>query len=386
MRIGPPIPDLDHILNLEPGVPVSDWRLNVPAHPACYVLEDAQGRPVLLATVRDLRAALTRRLQASHDASAGVDLTGVVRRVRYRAVCGRLEADWLYLEHARVLFPNRYRTWIRRWRSHWIGADVSAPIPLMQVHTQPQAFPEACFGPVIDGRTARKALQAIEDLFDLCREHEILKQTPHGTACDYKAMGRCPAPCDGSVPMDQYRQRVIEAIGFLCGDQALWRERLEQDMRDAAVDRAFERAGRLKQKLDQAKTLAAGPFSAWRSLDQFEFLCLETGPRRTRRLLWIRGGFITPMADWRGAMDPSVTEALWQAVMRWRCRPKAGMEDVERLGLIARHLADRPEAFWPMEDWDSPEKLNAKLSAAESAPEETASVSELESMEDQPAG
>ena len=64
-------------------------------------------------------------------------------------------------------------------------------------------------GPVEDKNVAGKLIEDIADWFDLCRYYHILVESPNAKACAYKEMGKCPAPCDGSISMPQYR-RMIE--------------------------------------------------------------------------------------------------------------------------------------------------------------------------------
>ena len=72
----------------------------------------AEDRPVQLLCVKNLRYSLERRLGASaEDAgpSKRVNYHEVVRRVHWRRVDSAFEADAVYLEAARAIFPQTYR-------------------------------------------------------------------------------------------------------------------------------------------------------------------------------------------------------------------------------------------------------------------------------------
>ena len=49
-------------------------------------------------------------------------------------------------------------------------------------------------------------------LRDLCRKHDILVQAPTGQACVYHEMGRCPAPCDGSMTLEEPSYSGLHAL------------------------------------------------------------------------------------------------------------------------------------------------------------------------------
>ena len=59
---------------------------------------------------------------------------------------------------------------------------------------------------------AARLIQLVEDSFDLCRYYNILVESPNTKACAYKEMGKCPAPCDGTIPMSQYHQMIEQSV------------------------------------------------------------------------------------------------------------------------------------------------------------------------------
>src|SRR5687767_15090654 len=108
----------------------------VPAKWVVYLLADADGRPVQLLCVKNLRYSLKRRLGTEEQASGAgagpsrrVNYRDLVRRVYWRRVDSAFEADWLYYEAARLLFPQTYQGMVG-FRPAWF------------VHVNPEAnFP-----------------------------------------------------------------------------------------------------------------------------------------------------------------------------------------------------------------------------------------------------
>src|ERR1700742_2290560 len=83
----------------------------VPAKGAVYLLADEDGRPVQLLCVGNLRQSLKRRLIGEEQVgpSRRVNYRDLVRRISWRRIDSPFEADWVYFEAAREVFPQTYR-------------------------------------------------------------------------------------------------------------------------------------------------------------------------------------------------------------------------------------------------------------------------------------
>ena len=271
----------------------------MPAKGVVYLLVSADEgveRPMLLATVGDLRAALQRRLA---DSPADVK----TKRLQYGQLCTRVywrqvhssfAANFWYGQAAHALFPETARALIP-WRdSWWIAVERDAattPFPRFRKTTNLSDPALAYVGPVRDKHVAARLIESLEDLFDLCRYHNILVQTPHGKACAYKEMGKCPAPCDGSESLGSYRARVDAALAFAANEnREAWRAGVEAEMKAAAAEQEFEKAGRIKQRLQRAGLWSAnGGEEVARRLEEFAFLTLQPGKGKPWVEPWIAG-------------------------------------------------------------------------------------------------
>lgn len=84
--------------------------------------------------------------------------------------------------------------------------------------------------------------------FDLCRYYHILIEAPNGNACAYKEMGRCPAPCDGTVSMAHYHQQMRDAIDC-AADRNAWKNSASKKMTEASDAMDFEAAELCKRRI-----------------------------------------------------------------------------------------------------------------------------------------
>src|SRR5215213_254433 len=97
--------------DFDPAGDFESFLKAVPAKWVVYLLADADDRPVQLLCVKNLRYSLKRRLGTDEDLgpSKRVNYRDLVRRVHWRRVDSAFEADCVYFEAARLVFPGTYR-------------------------------------------------------------------------------------------------------------------------------------------------------------------------------------------------------------------------------------------------------------------------------------
>jgi DNA polymerase-3 subunit epsilon len=264
-----------------------------PAVPAVFLLTDASAAPVLLARTQNLRRLLLSRLveAPAEAATKRADLSEVVRTVRWRAVHCAFEARWRHLCAARILYPRDYRRQLDFGPAWYLHVDWSPPIPEISVSERVWIEPGEFAGPWLSRRECAAALDGLRDLFDLCRYPEQVARTPHGKRCAYADMGRCDAPCDGSVPPRAYVERTRAAWRFVCGGAAAWIEAAQARMRSSAAGQRFELAAQIKQQIAFAQHWSTEWSAAVRPVEETNLvLAIPATRRRAWKLFLFRSG------------------------------------------------------------------------------------------------
>jgi excinuclease UvrABC nuclease subunit len=199
-------------------------------------------------------------------------------------------------------------------------------------------------------------IELAEDAFDLCRYYQVLIESPHGRACAYKEMGKCPAPCDGSVSMESYRRLVDLSLQTLIDPRPMLRDQ-DRRMREAAADLRFEIAGKIKQHADQLGQLGKGQFRHVRPLNDFRYLCLQHGPALgMAKVFVITPGHIAHIATMID--EPATASGLLRLVFETAQQPLAApltKDQAERIGIVSHHLFVAKSAhgvFLPLADVD----------------------------------
>ncbi len=275
----------DQSAEFRPDAPVAPLLESVPAKWVVYLFADDTGAPFQLLCVKNLRSSLQRRLGEENELAPGrrVPYRQVVRRIWWRRVDSAIEADFAYAAAAEALFPAIHRQFIESRRPWWIEIFPDATHPRFVRTDRPQ--PEEgkrLFGPLVSKAAAGRVIETLEDAFDLCRYYNILIQAPHGAACAYKQMHKCPAPCDGSISVPMYRQMIHQAIDFLEHPAGVIQQHTDR-MQSAAAAMQFEDAGRVKSYVQQLTELAD---LSLRPLEELQFLAVLRGPRMNQTKLW----------------------------------------------------------------------------------------------------
>ena len=253
----------------------------IPAKPAIYACFSPQGVPIVAATTANLRKALQNRIAGESESKRNhVNYAEFAQTIRFRCVGSAFAASWWYYRTVRSLFPTRY-TAMLAWKPAWfVTLNPMADFPQFQITTALYPAPAICVGPLLSRRTARKIMESMEDLFDLCRYHDILRQAPHGTPCTYKELGKCAAPCDGSISMTEYQRQTAAAAHFLADAldaRIQWFDQQEDLIRQAASRMDFRLAALYKCKLDLADKLNQGKLVQVHDMDKWKYLIFQRG-------------------------------------------------------------------------------------------------------------
>jgi excinuclease UvrABC nuclease subunit len=332
----------DSRADFDPTGDLETFLKSAPAKWVVYLFADADDQPVQLLCVKNLRASLKRRLGGDEaiGPSRKVNYRDLVRRVYWRRVDSAFEADLVYLDIARRVFPGSYRGMVGfdpAWFVH-VNPDHNFPRYVKTIDLSKQGG--VYIGPVADKHAAARLMQLIEDAFDLCRYYNILVESPNARACAYKEMGKCPAPCDGTISMGQYRQLVgWSAEVAVAPDEFIGQT--TRRMEAAAKELNFESAAKIKQYLAQVSQFGKGAFRFARRLEHFRLLSLQHGGREgTAKVFLITPGQVEEVV---GLIDeprgPVTTAMLRDLIARGAAAPPdLSEEGTERIGVVADHL------------------------------------------------
>lgn len=338
------------------GEPAS-WAGTLPGGGGVYVLADEQDRLILLASGESLRRIITFRLAPPQEASKKrADLAAITRRIYWQRTYSAFETNYLFHRTARTLMPDRYLKLCSFGACWFLTINPADTIPRWAA-TRQLSQKGLNFGPFPTRAGVEQFTEILDDLFSLCRYYSILEQVPNGQPCAYFEMGKCPAPCNGRISMDEYRRTVSLAADFAGGNRNETIEQWQTAMYSAARRQQFEQAEQYKRRIKQAEAMNAENYRFVRPIDQFNYLILQRAEGRARiQPFFVRSGWIqTGEPVSRKDLPNRATE--WIRIMRAPPEPPAP-NDIplrsEWIWLVSHYLfhGERtPGLFLAPEQW-----------------------------------
>ncbi len=111
------------------------------------------------------------------------------------------------------------------------------------------------FGPYGHAYAIRETLDLLLRTFPIrtCSDNKLGRHQKLGRPCLLFHIEKCSGPCVGEIDQEAYDVLVGELIDFLDGDTDTIVKRLETQMREAADELEFERAARLRDRLESVR-------------------------------------------------------------------------------------------------------------------------------------
>jgi excinuclease UvrABC nuclease subunit len=323
--------------------PQPDDLAALPSCPAVYLFLAESQQPVQLATTQHLRRLAKARLVGPGESLGGrADLAEIVRAVRWREVHSAFEGRWWYYRLARQMYHREYRTLVSFGPAYFLHVDWDQPIPEIQVSERIWQEPGRHVGPWLTRATCQKALDGLWDLFDLCRYPEQVRRAPNGQRCAYAQMGRCDAPCDGSVPLAPYIERCRAAWRFAGGGVQDWIDTAKRRMKLAAEQQRFEAAGQIKGQLTFAWHWQEKWSTLVRSANDLNYLlAVPVTRRRAWKLFLFRQGWLADGPIFSDRKLPGQGGAWLRERLSEELEPIEPLVRTEQTWLISHFLKSR---------------------------------------------
>jgi len=329
---------------IDVSIPITDNQLaRVPPRRGLLLLMSRREEPIILIPAANLRSRLLARIgaQGREKRRRKIDLRQVTGAVLWKLTTGHFETDLRFLELAQEIWPTTY-TRLLAWRPAWfVHVDPAREFPRFVKTRAVLAAPGRYFGPFSSGRSAERFIEAVQDAFDLCRDHHCLMQAPNGQLCSYGQMGRCLAPCNGTIPMEEYRGAMARAAAFAGGLREEFQRQLRRRMETAAKALEFERAAALKARLARIRTLEGAEFRHVGAGEEFRFIMVQPGgSRRRAKVFLVDRGSIAAGSDLDYPPDGRQLARTLEEMASHARRSQPGDEALRRwrMGLVSHYL------------------------------------------------
>lgn len=247
----------------------------VPVSPGCYLWKDGSGKVIYVGKAKNLRSRMRQYVTLQDDRAKIPLMMQVVRSFDYIVVENEHEA--LVLERNLIAqYRPYFNVDFKDDKSYpFIAITESDVFPAIKYTREKHKKGTRYFGPYTDSYAARQTIDTLRKVVPICtasctewkRCRRELEKHPNeaavanmifaekGRPCFDYHVGRGPGVCVGAISTAEYGKHVRQVENFLRGNRSGIVMEVQEQMQEAAADLDFERAARLKGRLDALSAL-----------------------------------------------------------------------------------------------------------------------------------
>lgn len=253
-----------------------DFFAGLPARPAVFLVEprEAKAHPFLARTA-NLRRRVERLLRAPSESSKRLNLREFAARVRYRPTGSPFEQALTFYQHARELFPRRYRDLARLRPPALLKVSLTNEYPRCYVTRRILGDAASYYGPFPSRKAAEAFANEFLNLFKIRRCQIKIRRDPSFPGCIYSEMKMCLAPCFAGCTKPEYDVEVGRVVSFLSTAGASLAGELEREREAASEALDFERASALHKRIEKVEGVLGGLPELARKVDELDAVVLQ---------------------------------------------------------------------------------------------------------------
>jgi DNA polymerase III subunit epsilon len=313
------------------------WAADLPDSPGVYlfVAEYENQRHILyVGKSKNIKARVRNYFTAAEKRPRIDEMVRLATGVEAIPCVTQLQADVTELRLIGTHAPRYNRRSKFPERTQWIKIT-EEPFPRLSVVRAVRDDGATYFGPFARRQSAEDVALAIYDGFPIRQCSPRLSTTTAISACALAGMGRCAAPCDGTISRDGYREIVEGVRAALSVDARPAVQGVQARLARLISQHRFEEAAIIRRRLETL-TRTAARFHRIRSLAA----CAEIVAARRVDLDWeihvVRFGRLAGAALARPREVPQAVARAVRATAETVPKPPdplpaAGIEEAERI-------------------------------------------------------
>lgn len=245
---------------------------SVPQLPGVYLWKDAAGKIIYVGKAKQLRSRMRQYVNYQDDRAKIPLLVEAIDSFEYIVV--ENEHESLVLECNLI---NQYSPYFnadfKDDKSYpFIALTLDDAFPAIKYTREKHKAGTRYFGPYTDSRAARTMVDAVRHIVPICATscaewrritraieanglEAFLEGETEQRPCFDAHVGLGPGACCGNITPEEYAQNVRRVARFLDGHHEEFVRELSEEMEAAASELDFERAARVKARLDAINAL-----------------------------------------------------------------------------------------------------------------------------------
>lgn len=243
---------------------------SVPTEPGVYLWKNAQGEVIYVGKAKQLRARMRQYVNFQDTREKIPLLVSQIDSFEYVVTANEHESLVLERNLIRQYSPY-FNADFKDDKSYpFIALTKGDVFPAIKYTREAHKPHTRYFGPYTDSRAARNLVDIVRRVVPICaascaewrRLTRRLEQTPYEELelserpCFDAHVGLGPGVCCGYMGPAEYQEQVSRVERFLAGSHSEFIEELTEEMQEAAASLDFERAGRIKGRIDTIQSLS----------------------------------------------------------------------------------------------------------------------------------
>ncbi|MBF9197241.1 excinuclease ABC subunit UvrC [Microvirga terrestris] len=223
------------------------WN-TLPNAPGVYRMLDAKGDVLYVGKAKSLKNRVGSYARGQAHSNRIARMIGETSSMEFVTTATETEALLLEANLIKQLKP-RYNVLLRDDKSlPYILLTADHEAPQLVKHRGARKRKGDYYGPFASVWAVNRTINALQRAFLLrsCNDSYYENRT---RPCLLFQIKRCSGPCTNEIPHDEYAGLVAEARAFLSGKSNAVKQRITEEMQQAAEDLEFERAARCRDRL-----------------------------------------------------------------------------------------------------------------------------------------
>ncbi len=230
----------------------------LPDQPGVYLMHDDRDAIIYIGKAVSLKNRVRQYFQSSRNKGPKIEkMVGHIARFEYILTDSELEA--LVLENNLIKEHRpKYNTMLKDDKTYpYIKVTLGETYPRVLFSRQMKKDKSRYFGPYSSAAAVRDTIDLICKLYGLRTCSRVLpRDAGKERPCLNYHIHQCSAPCRGTVPEEEYRERIERALEFLNGHYDPILRELKDRMAAASAGMDFERAAEYRDLLDSVTQVA----------------------------------------------------------------------------------------------------------------------------------
>jgi len=267
---------------------------DLPFSPGVYIMKNADGRIIYIGKSKCLKNRVSQYFSDSPKEPKTRAMVDSVRDFEYMLTDTETEA--LTLENKLIkLHKPKYNILLKDGKNYpYIKVSMDEPFPRVTMVRSRSADKAKYFGPYSSSFLAARVIKTVNRVFKLPTCHRVFprdigKERP----CIYSQIGQCSAVCTGRISEEEYREGFREILWFLRGNFKEVKSTLEDKMRYASDNLAFEAAALYRDRIKALSLLWEKQKIIGAPDDEYDVWGLYTSELSTcLAVYYVRGGAV----------------------------------------------------------------------------------------------